>query len=87
MSQVITQRNCHKENGQALIEMAKKEGVRDDFVMLFGGPRVDHKLALELGFDAGFGTGTKPADVAVYLVEKLCGLEPPPPPVSKPAPK
>ncbi len=87
VSQVITQRNCHKENGQALIEMAKKEGVRDDFVMLFGGPRVDHKLALELGFDAGFGPGTKPADVAGYLVEKLCGLEPPLPPASKPTAK
>jgi beta-lysine 5,6-aminomutase beta subunit len=73
VSQVITQRNCHKENGAALIELAKKEGVREQFIMLFGGPRVDHKLALELGFDAGFGPGTKPGDVASYLVERLCG--------------
>jgi beta-lysine 5,6-aminomutase beta subunit len=73
VSQVITQRNCHRENGAALIDLAKKEGVRDDFIMLFGGPRVDHKLALELGFDAGFGPGTKPGDVASYLVERLCG--------------
>ncbi len=76
VSQVITQRNCHKENGVALIELAKKDGVRGDFIMLFGGPRVDHKLALELGFDAGFGPGTKPADVASYLVERLCGTTP-----------
>jgi beta-lysine 5,6-aminomutase beta subunit len=41
--------------------------------MLFGGPRIDHKLALELGFDAGFGPGTKPGDVASYLVDRLCG--------------
>ena len=73
VSQVITQRNCHKENGAALIELAKAEGVRDKYVMLFGGPRVDHQLALELGFDAGFGPGTKPGDVASYLVERLCG--------------
>jgi beta-lysine 5,6-aminomutase beta subunit len=73
VSQVITQRNCHKENGAALIDLAKKEGVREDYIMLFGGPRVDHKLALELGFDAGFGPGTKPGDVASYLVERLCG--------------
>ena len=73
VSQVITQRNCHKENGAALIALAKKEGWRHQVVMLFGGPRIDHKLALELGFDAGFGPGTKPGDVASFLVERLCG--------------
>jgi beta-lysine 5,6-aminomutase beta subunit len=75
ISQVITQRNCHKENGQAFVELAKKEGFRDDVIIIFGGPRIDHKLALELGFDAGFGPGTKPSDVASYLVERICGDE------------
>jgi beta-lysine 5,6-aminomutase beta subunit len=75
ISQVITQRNCHKENGQAFVELAKKEGFREDMILIFGGPRIDHKLALELGFDAGFGPGTKPSDVASYLVEKMCGDE------------
>jgi beta-lysine 5,6-aminomutase beta subunit len=75
ISQVITQRNCHKENGAAFIELAKAEGWRGDAIILFGGPRIDHKLALELGFDAGFGPGTKPSDVASFLVEKLCGDE------------
>jgi len=73
VSQIITQRNCHKENALALIELAKKEGWRDNVVMLLGGPRIDHKLALELGFDAGFGPGTKPSDVASFLVEWMCG--------------
>jgi beta-lysine 5,6-aminomutase beta subunit len=73
VSQVITQRNCHKENGAALIDMAKREGWRNEVIMLFGGPRIDHKLAVELGFDAGFGPGTKPGDVASYLVDRLCG--------------
>src|SRR5580704_14952213 len=73
ISQVITQRNVHKENAAAFIALAKKEGWRDEVILLFGGPRVDHKLALELGFDAGFGSGTKPGDVASYLVERLCG--------------
>jgi beta-lysine 5,6-aminomutase beta subunit len=72
---VITQRNCHKENGAALIALAKREGWRDQVIMLFGGPRVDHKLALELGFDAGFGPGTKPSDVASYIVERLSGAK------------
>ena len=73
VSQIITQRNCHKENAAALIELAKAQGWRSKIVMLLGGPRIDHKLALELGFDAGFGPGTKPSDVASFLVEWLCG--------------
>ncbi len=73
VSQVITQRNCHKENGRALVELLEKRGLRKQFVLLFGGPRVDHKLALDLGFDAGFGPGTRPGDVASYLVHRLCG--------------
>jgi beta-lysine 5,6-aminomutase beta subunit len=73
VSQVITQRNCHKENGRALVEMLEHQGWRKDVILLFGGPRVDHQLALELGFDAGFGPGTKPGDVASYLVDRLCG--------------
>ncbi|HEY8040182.1 MAG TPA: OAM dimerization domain-containing protein [Polyangiaceae bacterium] len=73
VSQVITQRNCHKENGRAFVELVTREGWRHEAILLFGGPRVDHQLALELGFDAGFGPGTKPGDVASYLVERLCG--------------
>jgi beta-lysine 5,6-aminomutase beta subunit len=73
VSQVITQRNCHKDNGRALVEAVERDGWRKDVILLFGGPRIDHKLALELGFDAGFGPGTKPADVASFLVERMCG--------------
>jgi beta-lysine 5,6-aminomutase beta subunit len=73
VSQVITQRNCHKENGRSLVELLERQGWRRDVLLLFGGPRVDHAMALELGFDAGFGPGTKPADVASYLVERMCG--------------
>jgi beta-lysine 5,6-aminomutase beta subunit len=71
VSQVITQRNCHKENAAALVDLLKKQGLRDRFVLLLGGPRIDHQLAVDLGFDAGFGPGTKPAVVASYLVERL----------------
>ncbi len=79
VSQVITQRNCHKENGRALVELVESQGWRREVILLFGGPRVDHQLALDLGFDAGFGPGTKPGDVASYLVETLCGSTPPAP--------
>jgi beta-lysine 5,6-aminomutase beta subunit len=71
VSQVITQRDCHKENGKALVELIKSQGWRDEVLLLFGGPRIDHKLALELGFDAGFGPGTKPSDVAAFVVERV----------------
>ena len=71
VSQVITQRGCHKENGRALIELLRRNGERDQFLMLFGGPRVDHKLALELGFDAGFGPGTLPRHVASLIVTRM----------------
>jgi beta-lysine 5,6-aminomutase beta subunit len=72
ISQVITQRNCHKENAAAFAQLAVREGWRKNVVMLLGGPRIDHELALELGFDAGFGPGTKPQDVASFLVDRLC---------------
>jgi beta-lysine 5,6-aminomutase beta subunit len=72
VSQVITQRDCHRENAHAFAQLVGRQGWRDKVLLLLGGPRVDHALALELGFDAGFGPGTKPSDVASYLVERLC---------------
>ncbi|CAN93050.1 MULTISPECIES: OAM dimerization domain-containing protein [Sorangium] len=73
VSQVITQRNCHKENAAALVDLATRQGFRDKVILLLGGPRIDHNLAVELGFDAGFGPGTKPITVASFLVERLVG--------------
>ncbi len=47
---------------------ARKQGWRNKVVLLLGGPRIDHKLALELGFDAGFGPRDQAAaDVASFL--------------------
>lgn len=71
VSQVITQRNCHKENAAAFVDLVKAQGFRDKVLLLLGGPRIDHKLALELGFDAGFGPGTKPSEVAGFVVERM----------------
>jgi beta-lysine 5,6-aminomutase beta subunit len=71
VSQVVTQRDVHKDNSRQFIEEAKKQGVYGKVTLLLGGPRVDHKLALELGFDAGFGPGTKPSDVANFIVHQV----------------
>ena len=78
VSQVVTQRDVHKDNARHFTEEAKRQGVQGRMILLLGGPRVDHKLALELGFDAGFGPGTRPSDVANYIVHTLfqrAGLE------------
>jgi beta-lysine 5,6-aminomutase beta subunit len=71
VSKVVTQRDVHKEDARALIDIAKREGIFEKTIFLFGGPRVDHKTALELGFDAGFGPGTKPSDVANYIYYRM----------------
>jgi beta-lysine 5,6-aminomutase beta subunit len=71
VSQVITQRGCHKENARALVDRLLERGERERFLLLLGGPRIDHKLAIELGFDAGFGPGTLPKHVAAFVAQRL----------------
>jgi len=71
VSKVVTQRDVHKEDARALIDMARQQGIFEKTIFLFGGPRVDHKTALELGFDAGFGPGTRPSDVANYIYYRI----------------
>ena len=85
VSKVVTQRDAHKEDARALVEAAKEAKIFDRTIWIFGGPRVDHKTALELGFDAGFGPGTKPSDVANYIYYRLLerqGRPPPPQPTA-----
>lgn len=71
VSQVVTQRGIHKDNSSQLVELLKERGLRERFLLLLGGPRIDNKTALEIGFDAGFGPGTLPSDVANYLFKTL----------------
>ncbi|MFN7130661.1 MAG: OAM dimerization domain-containing protein [Myxococcales bacterium] len=71
VSQVVTQRDVHKDNASDFVRKAKDAGLQGNTLLLLGGPRVDHKLALELGFDAGFGPGTKPSDVANFVAHAL----------------
>jgi len=71
VSKVVTQHNIHIRDLKDLIARAKKAGLTDRLIFVAGGPRVTHPLALECGFDAGFGVGTKPSDVASYIVEEF----------------
>lgn len=71
VSQVVTQKNIHIQNLTRLIELAEAEGLRDKMLFVCGGPRISHELAIELGYDAGFGTGSYSTDVASYIAITL----------------
>ncbi len=67
VSQIVTQKNIHIKNLTRLIELAEAEGLRDKMLFICGGPRINHELAIELGYDAGFGTGSYATDVASFI--------------------
>jgi beta-lysine 5,6-aminomutase beta subunit len=71
VSQVVTQKEVHIHNLTELVELLEAEGLRDRFLLVVGGPRISHELALELGYDAGFGPSTLPVDVASYIAQTL----------------
>jgi beta-lysine 5,6-aminomutase beta subunit len=71
ISKVVSQHNIHIRDMKELIQRAEKLGLKDKFIFVAGGPRVTHPMALECGFDAGFSVGTKPSDVASYVVEEF----------------
>lgn len=71
VSQVVTQKDVHRVNLTELVELLEAEGLRERLLVAAGGPRIHHELALELGFDAGFGPGTRAVQVASWFVEEL----------------
>lgn len=71
VSQTVTQKNVHIQNLTELVELLEAEGLRDKVILLCGGPRINHELAKELGYDAGFGPGKYADDVASFAVTEL----------------
>ena len=71
VSQVVTQKDVHIPNMTQLVEFLEAEGLRDKTVLLCGGPRISHELAIELGYDAGFGPETLPPHVASFIVQEM----------------
>jgi len=71
VSQVVTQKDVHIHNMTELIELLEARGERGRYVCVAGGPRIGNKLAVELGYDVGFGRGAYANDVATFIVKKL----------------
>lgn len=71
VSQTVTQKDIHIKNLTELIELAEAEGLREKMVICCGGARITHALAKELGFDAGFGSGSYADDVATFCVKEM----------------
>jgi len=61
VSQVVTQKDVHIPNLTELVDLLEAEGMRRDI----------DELAIELGYDAGFGPGTTPDVVATFIVQRL----------------
>ncbi|NLY53760.1 MAG: hypothetical protein GX060_03945 [Firmicutes bacterium] len=71
VSQVVTQKDVHILNLTQLVEILEAEGLREKVLLICGGPRISHELALELGYDAGFGAGTLPPQVASFIAQEF----------------
>ncbi len=71
VSQTVTQKDVHIKNMVELVELLEAEGLRQEVILVCGGPRITHELAKELGYDAGFGMNSYADDVASYVAEEF----------------
>lgn len=71
ISQTVTQKDVHVQNLTKFIELLEAENVRDQFIVIIGGARINHGLAKELGYDAGFGPKKYAYDVASFAVQSI----------------
>ncbi|MBN2268603.1 MAG: OAM dimerization domain-containing protein [Acholeplasmataceae bacterium] len=71
ISQTVTQKDVHVQNLTKFIELLEAENLRDQFIVIIGGARINHGLAKELGYDAGFGPKKYAFDVASFAVQSL----------------
>ena len=71
VSQIVTQKDVHIQNMVEFIELLQAKGLREKFIVCVGGSRIGNKLAVELGYDAGFGKGTYADHVATFIIDRL----------------
>jgi beta-lysine 5,6-aminomutase beta subunit len=71
VSQIVTQNDIHLRNLKDFVKLLEKRNVRNRFIIIAGGPQINHKLAADLGFDGGFGRGTYAEHVGTFVARKL----------------
>lgn len=71
VSQTVTQKDIHVKNLTNLVDLLEAEGIREKVILICGGPRITNELAKELGYDAGFGSGTYAEIVASFFINEL----------------
>ena len=71
VSQTVTQKDVHLKNLTNLVELLEAERIRENVILICGGPRISNELAKELGYDAGFGPGTYAEIVASFAIKEL----------------
>jgi beta-lysine 5,6-aminomutase beta subunit len=75
VSQIVTQKEIHLKNFTRLIELAQAYNIRKKVIIVAGGPRIDNNMAIELGYDAGFGRGAFAEDVASFVIQEIIRRE------------
>ncbi len=71
LSQTITQKGLHLKNLTKMVDLLEAEGLRQSLIVIVGGPNITPEMAKELGYDAGFGRGTVPEQVAGFILEEF----------------
>ncbi|MCE1228047.1 MAG: cobalamin-dependent protein [Firmicutes bacterium] len=71
VSQIVTQKDVHIHNMTEFIELLQARNLRERFIVIAGGSRIGNKLAVELGYDAGFGKGSYADHVATFIIDRL----------------
>lgn len=71
ISQVVTQRDAHIHHLTEVREALEGAGIRDEVILIGGGPRFSPEQAASLGYDSIFARGTKPSEVASYLAWRV----------------
>lgn len=71
VSKLVTQRGQHLQDLKDLLPLLKgSKKLNSPLIKIVGGPRMTHAAAVKLGYDAGFGPGTTPSEVASFIVQE-----------------
>ena len=70
VSKLVTQRGQHLQDLKDLLPLLKDKKLNHPLIKVVGGPRMTHAAAVKLGYDAGFGPGTLPSEVASFIVQE-----------------